>query len=91
MGIPQNIVHLLHGGNQDFPKLTEDLRLPVLSLGIQILSHPLKFSLHLDFVQEIHKHGDLIAQADRFSKSIFKPVQRLNKPYPAIIQRLQFR
>ena len=60
MGVPQDIVHLLQGGNQNLPELAENLGLPVFPLGIQFFGHGLKLLLHLNLIQERCERRNLV-------------------------------
>ena len=61
-GIAQNIVHLLHGRQKNLPELIENLRIAVISRGIQFICQVFEPLCHLDGVQEFINRPDLIAE-----------------------------
>ena len=76
-GISQHVVHLLQSTKQDLPKLIENLRAAVVTIGIHLICQIREALRITDSVQKRKERIDLFRQPHSFFEFIFQCKNRL--------------
>ena len=88
LGLTKHIIQLFQSGNQDLPKLIEDLSVAVVPLGIQIPGHRQKSVFQAHIFQEGIQSQHLILELSCLQETAAELIQRFHRLLHSLIQLL---